>query len=101
MSGSSLSSAGLDPRRRRILFRAKRRGVREMDIALGRFADAYLAALSEADLSEFERWLELPDPEILAWVTGEAPIPHAFDTPLFARLRAAPLIGVNPKRKPS
>jgi len=99
MSGSSLSSAGLDPRRRRILFRARRRGVREMDIALGRFADAYLAELSGADLSEFERWLDLPDPEILAWVTGEAPIPNAFDTPLFACLRAAPLLSESPERK--
>ena len=101
MSGTSLSSAGLDPRRRRILFRARRRGVREMDIALGHFADAYLAELSEADLNEFERWLDLPDPEILAWVTGEAPIPQAFDTPLFARLRAAPLLSAAPKRQPS
>ena len=101
MSGSPLSSAGLDPRRRRILFRARRRGVREMDIALGHFADAYLAELSEADLSEFERWLDLPDPEILAWVTGEAPIPDAFDTPLFARLRAAPLISDSSERKTS
>ena len=99
MSGISLSSAGLDPRRRRILFRAKRRGVREMDIALGRFADAYLAELGEADLREFERWLDLPDPEILAWLTGEAPVPAAFDTPLFARLRAAPLLGDAPERK--
>ena len=101
MSGSSLSSAGLDPRRRRILFRARRRGVREMDIALGHFADVYLAELSEADLSEFERWLDLPDPEILAWVTGEAPIPTSFDTPLFARLRAAPLLPQSPEPKAS
>jgi antitoxin CptB len=101
MSSSSLSSAGLDPRRRRILFRAKRRGVREMDIALGHFADIYLAGLSEADLSEFERWLDTPDPEILTWVTGEAPIPNPFDTPLFAKLRAAPLLPVSPERKTS
>jgi antitoxin CptB len=101
MSGSFLSSAGLDPRRRRILFRAKRRGVREMDIALGHFADAYLAALGEADLSEFERWLDLPDPQILAWIIGEAPIPAEFDTPLFARLRAAPLLTESPEPKTS
>jgi antitoxin CptB len=99
MSDSSLSSAGLDPRRRRILFRARRRGVREMDIALGHFADLYLAGLSEAGLSEFERWLDLPDPEILAWITGEVPIPSAFDTPLFAKLRAAPLLPASPEPK--
>ena len=40
----SLSSAGLDERRRRFLFRARRRGLREMDLALSAFADAHLPA---------------------------------------------------------
>jgi antitoxin CptB len=90
MSPTPLSSAELDPRRRRILFRARRRGLREMDIALGTFADARLAGLSEDEVAEFERWLELPDPDILAWLTGEAPTPSEFDTPLFQELRDAP-----------
>ena len=85
-----LSSAGLDPRRRRILFRARRRGLREMDIALGAFADAHLTALTEAELEEVEVWLDLPDPDLLAWLMGEAAIPPRFDTPLLAKLAAAP-----------
>ena len=90
MPSFSLSSAGLDPRRRRILFRAWRRGLREMDLALGQFADAHLTELGDAEIGEFERWLDLPDPDILAWITGEASTPPEFDTPLFARLRVAP-----------
>jgi antitoxin CptB len=90
MSGNRLTSAGLDPRRRRILFRAWRRGLREMDLAMGAFADAHLPDLSEAELDEFERLLDAPDPDVLSWITGEAPTPAVFDTPLFARLRAAP-----------
>jgi antitoxin CptB len=86
----NLSSAGLDPRRRRILFRARRRGLREMDIALGAFADQHLATLSEPQLVEVEAWLDLPDPDILSWLTGEAPLPARFDTPLFAKLAEAP-----------
>jgi antitoxin CptB len=86
----SLSSAGLDPRRRRILFRARRRGLREMDVALTAFADSHLTGLSEAELDEVEIWLDLPDPEILSWLTGEAATPERFDTPLFAKLKAAP-----------
>ena len=39
MSGSDLSSGGLDARRRRALFRAWRRGLREMDLVMGQFAD--------------------------------------------------------------
>ncbi len=90
MSGNSLSSAGLDARRRRMLFRAWRRGMREMDLVMGSFADANLPTMTEAELDEFERLLDAPDPELLAWITGEAPVPAAFDTPLLARLRLAP-----------
>jgi antitoxin CptB len=90
MSSSELSSAGLDARRRRVLFRARRRGLRELDLVMGQFADMNLAAMVEADLGEFERLLDLPDPEVLAWITGGEPTPAAYDTPLFRRLRAAP-----------
>jgi antitoxin CptB len=90
MSGSELSSAGLDARRRRVLFRAWRRGMREMDLVMGQFADMNLPDMSEAELTEFERLLDTPDPQILAWITGDEPTPPGFDTPLFARLRAAP-----------
>lgn len=75
MTGTTRSSDGLDPRRRRILFRAWRRGMRETDLLLGRFADAYIAAFTEADLAAFEALLEAPDGDILAWLTGRAPAP--------------------------
>ena len=89
MTGSDLSSAGLDARRRRILFRAWRRGMREMDLLMGSFADAELRVMSEADLGEFEGLLDAPDPQVLAWLTGEEPTPPNVETTLFARLRLA------------
>jgi antitoxin CptB len=89
MSGSMLSSSALDERRRRILFRAWRRGVREMDLIMGRFVDAHLLTMNEDELAEFERLLDIPDPEALGWIiSGERP-PREFDTPLFARLRGS------------
>lgn len=90
MSGSMLSSAALDERRRKILFRAWRRGMREMDLIMGQFADMNLPTMSEAEVDEFERLMEMPDPEVLTWITGEAPTPPEYDTPLFARVAAAP-----------
>ena len=86
MSGSTLRSSALDERRRRILFRAWRRGVREMDLIMGRFADAYLLTMNEDELAEFERLLDVPDPQALAWIIGGEHPPREFDTPLFARL---------------
>jgi antitoxin CptB len=86
MSGSALTSSALDERRRRILFRAWRRGLREMDLIMGRFADAHLPTMSQEDLAEFERLLDVPDTQALAWIIGGEQPPREFDTPLFARL---------------
>lgn len=49
MSGTTRTSADLDPRRRRTLFRAWHRGIREMDLIMGRFADAEIGDLSEEE----------------------------------------------------
>jgi antitoxin CptB len=88
MSGLERTSAGLDARRRRILFRAWHRGMREMDLILGRFADAEIAVLAEAEIDDLERLMEVPDPEILAWVTGEVAVPTQYDTPTWRKLAA-------------
>ena len=86
-TGTNLSSEGLDPRRRRLLFRCWHRGIREMDLVLGKFADAQLASLTDAELDELDRWLEVPDQQIFAWVNGMEMMPQEFDTALFRRLR--------------
>lgn len=87
MSGTTISSAGLDVRRRRLLFRAWHRGMREMDLILGRFADAEVAGLTDAELDAFEALLEPQDQEVFSWISGTEPTPDAFDTPLFKRIR--------------
>jgi antitoxin CptB len=86
MSGTTRSSEGLDERRRRLLFRAWHRGMREVDLVTGPFADAYIGTLSNAELDEFERLLEVPEPELLAWVMGQEPTPQSFDTPVFRKM---------------
>ncbi|HVY18593.1 MAG TPA: succinate dehydrogenase assembly factor 2 [Bauldia sp.] len=67
-------------RRRRLVFRAWHRGMREVDLLLGRFADARVAEMSEANLASFEALLDLPDPQILAWITGEEDVPREHDS---------------------
>ncbi len=86
MTGTRISSEGLDARRRKLLFRSWHRGIREMDLVLGRFADAHIAGLSEAELDEYERWLEIPDQEMFDYVKGAQAAPPALDTSLFKRL---------------
>ena len=87
MTGSTRSSDGLDDRRRRLLFRSWHRGIREMDLIMGRFSDAHIENLSESELDDYERLMDLRDQEILSWIDGTAAVPEAYDTPLFRRLR--------------
>jgi antitoxin CptB len=87
MTGTARSSDGLDARRRQLLFRAWHRGLREVDLIMGRFADMTVETLSDHELGEFEQLVEVSDRELLAWVLGEADVPAAYDTPLFRRLR--------------
>ena len=80
------SSEGLDARRRRLLFRAWRRGVREMDLIVGRFADAYIDRFDEPALDDFETLIEAPNADLYAWVVGDAPAPARYDTPVLRQL---------------
>jgi antitoxin CptB len=82
------SSDGLDERRRKLLFRAWRRGVREMDLIVGRFADAHIAALDAAGLDDFERLIEVPNAELYAWVSGAQAVPQSHDSAVLRQLIA-------------
>lgn len=88
MTGTTRSSADLDPRRRRNLVRSWRRGIREMDLMLGGFADENIATMSDAELDAYEALLETPDITLLNWCTGAEPVPEEHDTELFDRIRA-------------
>lgn len=61
----------LDTRRRRASYRAHHRGTKEMDVLMGRYADARLAAFSSDELVRFETFLSLPDPLLQAWVFSD------------------------------
>jgi len=88
MTGSTRSSHGLDDRRKRLLFRCWHRGTREMDLILGRFADAEIATLSDGELGELERLIEVPDPDLYAALTGDMPLAPEFSGPMFDRIKA-------------
>ncbi len=87
MTGLARTSAGLDERRRRLLFRSWRRGTREMDLILGRFAEAAIGELTAVEIVEFERLADVADPELYSWLTGSRPVPDDYDLTIFRRLR--------------
>ena len=86
MTATTRADDELDARRRKLRFRSWHRGMREMDLILGRFADAEIAALTGDELDQYERFLDIPDTEFLQFVTGESPVPHQLDCPLLQRI---------------
>ena len=90
MTGSTRSSNGLDDRRKRLLFRCWHRGTREMDLILGRFADAEIADLVDTELAQLEHLIELPDPDLYAALSSDALLAAEYQTPLFDRIKSRP-----------
>jgi antitoxin CptB len=78
----------MDDRRKKLKFRAWRRGFREIDLILGGFADRRLGELDETGLRAFEALLKAPDQEVYAWITKAAPAPPEHDTPTLALIQA-------------
>lgn len=87
MTGTRRSSDGLDERRRRLLFRSWHRGIREVDLIMGRFADAHIGVLTESELDQYERLLDVQEHELLGWVVGQIEVPSDQDTLVFRRMR--------------
>ena len=78
-------------RRRRLRFRAWHRGMKEMDLILGTFADRNLADMSDEELAAFEQLVEIPDGDLLSWISGGGgPVAPGLSD-LIERLRAVTL----------
>ncbi len=88
MPGEQTKAVALATRHRRIVFRSWHRGMREVDLILGRFAGAEIANLCESELDDYERLLEVPDRDIFSWITGEAMPPVTYDTPVLRKIRS-------------
>lgn len=78
----------MDNRKRKTIFRAWRRGFRELDLLMGSFADSRVPAMAIEELEEFERLLSLPDWEIYAWIVGQRDPPPNQRGPILDELMA-------------
>ena len=75
-------------RRRRLLWRASHRGIREMDLILGGFATARIATMTPAELDQLEAVIALPDQQLLAWATRQEPVPARLRSRLLDEILA-------------
>ena len=67
-----------EARLKRMAMRSWRRGMKEMDLILGPFADARLAAFGSDALELYDALLGENDQDIYPWITGAAPAPERF-----------------------
>jgi antitoxin CptB len=88
MTETTGADGGLAARRRKLKFRSWHRGMREVDLIMGRFADAFVDTMGPAELDAYERLIETPDPDLLGWVLAERPPPAELDSLMLRRLRA-------------
>lgn len=77
----------MDHRKKRLLFQARHRGMNENDILIGRFAEAHLPAMGEAELDEFEDLLEELDIDLFGWITGQRDVPEHRRTSLMQKIQ--------------
>lgn len=74
-----------EARLKRMAMRSWRRGMKEMDLILGPYADAHLAGMAEDRLAVFDKLLEENDQDLLPWVLGQSPAP-SYLTDLVAEI---------------
>ncbi len=75
-----------DVRRKRLKFRAARRGIRELDLFMEAFMAAELDGMSDQGLDEFEHILDLPDQDVYSWILGQASPPEDVRSATLGRL---------------
>ncbi len=80
----------MDNRRKKLLYRACHRGIKEMDLIFSAFCERELSGLNEVELGQFEALLEIPDQDLYAWITGAEAVPEQYRNGLLNRLRASP-----------
>ncbi len=65
-------------RLKRLSMRSHRRGIKEMDIILGNYADEMLAGMDADVLDLYEVMLDENDHDLYQWVSGQVAPPERF-----------------------
>lgn len=73
----------LEVKRKKLVFRASHRGIKEMDYILGQFVKQMIDKFTEAELKELQYLMAFEDRDLLSWFMGEVPLPKQADIPMF------------------
>lgn len=73
-------------RRKQLLFRACHRGMKEMDMILGSYAQNYITEMDDAQLNALEQLMSCEDRELYNCFLGSAPLPETVNQQLFKQI---------------
>jgi antitoxin CptB len=76
----------LDAKRKRLIYRSKYRGTKELDLFFGPFAEAHLDGFNSEELDEYERILETSEPVLFDWISGRAQPPSNMHGPVMEKV---------------
>ena len=76
----------MDNFRKRLLYKASHRGMKEADRLIGDFALARIGALSESQLTSFDLLLDESDNDLLKWVMERDEVPEWVDSNLITEI---------------
>jgi len=71
---------------KRLKYRSKHRGTKELDILLGRFAEQHLDHMTPAEIERYEAILEANEHDIYHWLAGKRPVPPEHDNAVMRRI---------------
>ncbi|ETX14873.1 hypothetical protein OCH239_21220 [Roseivivax halodurans JCM 10272] len=80
-----MSEETREVRLKRLKMRSSRRGTKEMDLILMRFAETRLPDLGAEELDRYEALLEESDTELYTWISGQIAPPEAH-APMVERI---------------
>lgn len=76
----------LNKLQKEVRFRGQRRGMKELDITLGKFVDAHVEVMQEAELTQLRDILLIPEQDLWCWLT-EGNAPTKFQNEVFHKLK--------------
>ena len=76
----------MDPYRKRLIYKATHRGMRETDKLIGSFALARIVSFSNRELTSFDRLLDESDNDLLNWIMRREEAPTRVDSKLITQI---------------
>ena len=76
----------MDDFRKRLLYKASHRGMKEADRLIGDFALARIGALSVSQLTSFDLLLDESDNDLLKWIMEREEVPEWIDSNLITEI---------------